>query len=274
MAADVAATDSSGVERVRFSVRPGLEATGFFLHSGSVEPGPALICIPGHGAGAEAIVGLKDEPYQANFALQARDRGFHVLALEPFSFGARASDRVGPHGWSCEADAKAALVLGETLAGWRIAEAMRAVDYLATRPEVDPGRIGIMGISGGGMVALWTAALDPRITAAAVSGYFCTFRDSILAIDHCLDNFVPGMLGVMEMPDFAGLVAPRALFVESGIGDTIFPIAGFREAVGQAREIYQVFGVPGRFGFEEFEGDHWFHGVGAFEFLGREFGLD
>lgn len=265
------APGANGMERIRFGGLEGLQATGFFQAVEGREPAPAVICIPGHGAGMEAIVGLREEPYQADFALQCRRRGFAFLALEPISFGSRISNRMGPHGWSCEADAKAALMLGETLAGWRIAEAMRAVDYLRTRPEVDPGRIAIMGISGGGMVALWTAALDPRIAAAVVSGYFCTFRESVLAIDHCVDNFVPGILQLLEMPDFAGLVAPRALFVESGVADPIFPIAGFRRAVARAQSIYAAFDVPGQFGFEEFDGDHRFHGVGAFEFLSREF---
>jgi len=161
------------------------------------------------------------------------------------------------------------LLVGETLAGWRIAEARQAVTYLASRPEVDPSRIGIAGISGGGMIALWTAALDVRIAAALVSGYFCTFRDSILSIDHCLDNFVPGILRVMEMPDFAGLIAPRPLFVESGIEDPIFPIGGFRKAVGRATEIYAAQRAQERFGSEEFAGGHRFHGQGGFEFLAR-----
>ncbi|HRK21062.1 MAG TPA: alpha/beta hydrolase family protein [Fimbriimonadaceae bacterium] len=262
----------NGFERVSFGGVSGLRSSGYFHASPQPQPAPTVICLPGHGAGVEAIVGLREEPYQANFALQCRERGYAVLALEPVSFGDRVSDRAGPHGWSCEADAKAALMLGETLAGWRVAEAMRAVDYLNTRPEVDPTRIAIMGISGGGMISLWAAALDPRIAAAVVSGYFCTFRESILAIDHCIDNFVPGILRVMEMPDFAGLIAPRALFVESGRADTIFPISGFRAAVNRAQEIYAAFDASSRFGYEEFDGDHRFHGIGAFEFLNQRFG--
>jgi hypothetical protein len=84
-----------------------------------------------------------------------------------------------------------------------------------------------------------------------------------------VDNYVPGVSQVMEMPDFAGLVAPRGLFVEGGRRDNIFPIHATEKAVARAEEIYNVFGEPERFGSERFDGDHQFHGVGAFEFLKR-----
>jgi cephalosporin-C deacetylase-like acetyl esterase len=64
-----------------------------------------------------------------------------------------------------------------------------------------------MGISGGGTVSLFSAAVDKRIKVAVVSGYFNTFRDSILSLSHCLDNYVPGILNYVEMYDLAGLVA-------------------------------------------------------------------
>jgi len=158
-------------------------------------------------------------------------------------------------------------MLGETMTGWRVWDAMRALDYMVTRPEVDPQRLATMGISGGGMTSLFTACLDTRVQVAVVSGYLNTFRDSILAVNHCVDNYVPGLLKVVEMPDMAGLIAPRALFAESGTKDPIFPLPAFEQAVARLREIYAAFGVPERFGWEVFEGDHQFHGVGAFAFL-------
>jgi hypothetical protein len=102
-----------------------------------------------------------------------------------------------------------------------------------------------------------------------VSAYFNTFRDSIVSISHCPDNYVPGMLQDMEMYDLSGLVAPRALFVESGRNDRIFPIAGYERAVAKAREIYKVYGAADRFGAETHDGAHEVHLVGAFDFLER-----
>jgi len=146
---------------------------------------------------------------------------------------------------------------------------MRSIDYLATRPEVDSARIATLGASGGGTTSLLTAACDQRVKAAVVSAYFNTFRDSIVSISHCPDNYVPGMLQDMEMYDLSGLVAPRALFVESGRNDRIFPIAGSEKAAAKARQIYAAFGVPDRFGYEIHEGGHEVHLVGAFDFLKR-----
>jgi hypothetical protein len=71
------------------------------------------------------------------------------------------------------------------------------------------------------------------------------------------------------MSDLIGLVVPRYLFAESGTQDPIFPLGAFREAEAKGREIYAAFGVPERFETEVFEGDHRFHGVGAFAFLAQ-----
>ena len=164
-------------------------------------------------------------------------------------------------------------MLGETMSGWRVWDAMRALDYLETRVDcVDPSRLGSMGISRGGLVSLFAAALDTRIAACVVSSYFNTFAASVLSIDLCVDNYVPGLLQLCEMPDLAALVAPRALFAVSGDADPIFSIEAFRAAVDQAAEIYRAFGVPDKFTSECFAGGHRFHGVGAFDFLRKNLG--
>jgi dienelactone hydrolase len=138
---------------------------------------------------------------------------------------------------------------------------------MATRPEVDPKRIATMGISGGGLTSLFTAAADTRVRAAVVSGYLNTFAGSVLAVDHCPDNYAPGLLKLAEMPDIAGLVAPRGLFCESGTKDDIFPLPHFEKAAERVKAIYEERGAGQSFGFETFEGDHRFHGKGAFAFL-------
>jgi dienelactone hydrolase len=157
--------------------------------------------------------------------------------------------------------------MGQTMTGWRVWDAMRAIDYLSTRPEVDAQRIATMGASGGGTTSLFTAAVDTRVKVGVVSAYFNTFRDSIMSISHCPDNYVPGLLADMEMYDLAGLVAPRRLAVESGRADKIFPIAGSQRAAEHARVIYQAFGVPDRFSYTIHEGAHEFNGVALFEYL-------
>jgi cephalosporin-C deacetylase-like acetyl esterase len=81
-----------------------------------------------------------------------------------------------------------ALLLGRTLIGERVYDVDRGIDYLLSRDDADPGRIGVMGNSGGERLSLFSAALLPRIAFAMPSCYFCTFRDSIMSIYHCSDN--------------------------------------------------------------------------------------
>jgi dienelactone hydrolase len=266
-------------EKIVFQSRDGLSVFGYLLlPERRTQPLPAVVCLPGHGRGVDDIVGINEDGsqraarggYQNDFAVQTVERGYAAFAIEQLAFGCRrdeAARRKGAGQSSCQPAAGAALLLGQTMVGWRVWDVMRALDYLTTRPEIDARRLATMGISGGGTISYFTAALDDRVKLAVVSGYFNTFRDSILSRSHCIDNYVPGILNVVEMYDLAGLIAPRGLFVESGTRDPIFPVEATRTAIAKARRIYEVFGVPQQMGHEIFEGDHEFHGQGAFEFL-------
>ncbi len=269
-------------EKVAFTARPGLQAFGYFLVSNDCPPGrPAMLCLPGHGRGVDILLGIAEDgsqrplgqpdEYAGDFALECVARGYPTLALELISFGERCDSEMragAPGASSCGRDSVAALMLGETLAGWRVWDAMRALDYLQTRTDcVDPDRLGVLGISGGGLAALFLAALDPRLSVSIVSAYFNTFADSVLAVDHCVDNYVPGLLNLCEMPDLAALIAPRAFFVESGRDDPIFPLPGFERAVAQARDIFANFAASDHFAAEVFDGGHRFDGHAAFAFL-------
>lgn len=267
-------------EKLVFDTRANLSVIGYLLlPKAGARPLPAVVCVSGHGRGLPDILGLDDEGnpraernvgYAKEYALQCVEHGYATLAIEQLAFGTRRDDaarKAGPQVESCRPAACAAVLLGQTMGGWRVWDAMRAIDYLATRPEVDASRIATLGASGGGTTSLFTAAVDERVKVAVVSAYFNTFRDSIMSISHCPDNYVPGLLQDMEMYDLSGLVAPRALFVESGRNDRIFPIAGSQTAAGKAREIYAAFGAPQQFGYEVHEGAHEVHLVGAFDFL-------
>jgi dienelactone hydrolase len=268
-------------ESITFETRNGLSAFGYFLIPDNHRaPSPAVLCIPGHGRGADSIAGididgnqrslhLHDE-YQADFALQCIAQGYVAFALEQISFGKRRDDlakSASPDTSSCHRDSMAALALGECMIGWRVWDAIRALDYLCSRPEVDIHRLGIMGISGGGTTSFWTSCMDSRISATVISGYFNTFKDSILSVTHCEDNYAPGMLQLLEMPDMAGLISPRAFFAENGRFDPIFPVSAFQKAVLRAMEIYKSCNAEDMFGYQIFEGDHRFCGEMAFPFL-------
>jgi dienelactone hydrolase len=118
--------------------------------------------------------------------------------------------------------------------GLRVHDALRLVDYLELRADADIASLGAMGISGGGMHTFFSTCLDPRIKASVISGYYSTFKDSILAMHHCACNFVPGLGRFGEMYDLVGLIAPRPLLIEAGTRDPIFPIEAVCRSVDRA----------------------------------------
>lgn len=257
---------------VSFETRPGMSCFGYLLiPDGLKGRAPAVICIPGHGRGVDDLVGILEDGnerehkdgYQHDFAVQCVERGLVTLAIEPLGFGHRRSavDReAGPSVNSCGATAGAALMIGETLLGWRVWDSLRSIDFLQTLSEVDPARIGMLGISGGGTITLYAAALDPRIKVAGLSCSFCTFRDSIYSITHCIDNFVPGILRWFEAADLAALIAPRYLFAEAGEQDPIFPLPGVNAAYRDVERAFAAQGAPGHTELHVFDAGHVFDG--------------
>jgi hypothetical protein len=248
--------------------------------TGAKSPLATMVCVPGHGRGVDDIVGIDEQGrdrtdkdgYQHDFAIQVVEHGMAAVAMEPLAFGCRRDPLTKKHGLktaACQPVAGAALLLGQTMIGWRVWDVMRAIDWIETRPELDAKRVGCMGISGGGTCTLFSSALEPRIRAAMVSGYLNTFRDSIMSLSHCIDNYVPGILNWAEMYDVAGLIAPRPLFAESGERDPIFPIEASRASFAKVRKIYEVFGAADQTQHETFNDVHTFYGVKGLPFLAR-----
>jgi len=257
---------------------------GYLLTPSSAKrPYPTVVCIPGHGRGVDDIVGIDEHGndragkpgYQHDFAIQAVEHGLAAVAIEPMAFGYRRDPltrKKGPTETACQPAAGSALLLGQTMIGWRVWDTMRSIDWIETRPELDANRVGCMGISGGGTCAQFTSALDLRIKAAFISGYLNTFRDSIMSVSHCIDNYVPGILNWAENYDVASLIPPRFLFSEGGDRDPIFPVRATRESFARVKRVYEILGVPERAQQEIFEGEHSFHGVQGLPFLARALG--
>jgi len=250
-------------------------------------PYPVVLALHGHGYGVKDIVGLwedgsqRDTPdgYHRDFGVALCRRGFAVAAPEISCFGERRTDfgylnslLGSPTPSTCEHTAALATHLGGSVAGLRVRDASRLVDYLETLPDFDTKRLGAMGISGGGMHTLFSTCLDTRIRAAVISGYFSTFRDSILAMHHCPCNFVHGLGAFGEMADLSGLIAPRPLFV--GDHDPIFPVEAVRRGLTGARKVYGAFGAENRIAHSIFEGRHRIDGDAAYPWLERTLGED
>lgn len=277
-----APTGRAGYRRVylEYASAPGVTVPAWLLiPDGLSAPAPAVLALHGHGYGMDDLVGLdaggreRDEPegFHQDFALALCRRGMVVLAPELRGFGRRrepGDQQSGdPAANSCHAAAWWGIMLGKPLLGSRVWDALCGFDLLQSLPEVDPGRIGVMGGSGGGAVALLAAGLEPRLGAAVISSYFCTFRDSILALSHCHCNYVPGLLRDAEMYDLAALIAPRPLLIEAGDADPIFPLHGVLAAYERLAQAYAAQGAAGQLARDVFAGGHRIGGAQAFDFL-------
>jgi len=241
-------------------------------------PAPVVLASHGHGSGAVEIIGEPRTAEEArhiaelnyDYARQAVRQGYLVIAPEQFAFGERrepAQIEAGLMASSCRPAAFWAQMLGQTVIGMRVWDALRCLDYLETRPEADMSRVAMIGLSGGGTVTTFTAALEERLKVAVISGYFCQWRASILAMPHCECNYVPGILRYVECGDLAGLIAPRPLLISAGDRDPIFPLAGVREAFSTAERIYSVLGVRDRLELEVFSGQHVWSSARVWDFL-------
>jgi dienelactone hydrolase len=263
-------------EKIVFESETGVSVPAYLLIPDGVSrdrPGRAVLCLHGHGRGKADVVGLAATPAERqvritsanyDYAHQLARRGFVVLAPDARAFGERA-----PGGETCTWMMTAALLLGKTLVGMRVWDAMRAVDYLRGRDEVDPDRIGCVGLSWGGTHTIYTAALDPRIKVAVVSGYFSSFRDALIDRPNCPCQYIPNILTVADLPDLVGLIAPRPLLVESGAEDPLYTPSVVLEEYRKLARLYEVAGVPDRVTLDVFRGAHRWSGEAAFPWLDR-----
>ncbi|MDQ0875262.1 dienelactone hydrolase [Paenibacillus sp. V4I3] len=271
------------LERVSYTTDINLQVTAFVLIPKRLTGrAPTVLAWHGHGYGSREIVGLQPDgttDYGApgihqHFALKLVQRGMIVVAPEIIGFGDRRlsadKEKDPKKNSSCYSLASRLLLYGKTLAGLRIYEAIRSLDYLLTREDVDLERIGCMGFSGGGLIASLASALDVRIKATVICAFTSTFRGSLLAMNHCIDNYMPSILPYADLPELIGLIAPRALFVESGIEDPLFPVASVQEACVKLQEIYHTEGIGGKFEVDLFPGKHEVSGRKSYDWLARQ----
>jgi dienelactone hydrolase len=220
------------------------------------------------------VVGLEhtDMP-NADYGLQLVRRGYIVLVPDLRCFGERLDWNPEDH-YACDTNLVHAAMAGWNPLAQNIWDLRRSLDVLEQHPLVDPSRLGMIGISYGGTVTLFTAAVDTRVAAAVVSGYFSSWAVShTMPWNMCGSQIMYGMLGRLEHEDLGALVAPRPMLVESGSRDDLFPVRAATESVRRTRLIYEQLGAGDRLVHDVFEGGHEWHGTEALPFLDRWLGL-
>lgn len=235
-------------------------------------PVPVVICLQGHSEGMHNSLGRGDTHGDRDSAIQAVSRGFAALAIEQRCFGEREDrrpDDVRHVDHRCHHATHAAALLGRTMVGERVWDVMRAIDVLGGFPDVDTTRVGVMGNSTGGTIAWYAACLDSRITAVMPSCSVCTFAGSIGSIDHCCDHYLPGALRYFDMPDLAGLIAPRPLVVVTGRSDPLFPLDAVKDAFIKIQAIYNASDASDQCALVIGEGGHRFYADDAWPIFDR-----
>ena len=240
----------------------------------------AIVCSHGHGNfGKEAVSGNKTTPElreniasaNYNYAEQMARRGFLTISPDLRVFGER-SDGGDPYPGrdKCNMHFIRGLVLGVYTLTLNIFDMTRVIDYLQTRPEVDSERIGMMGLSQGGTMTTFTSALEPRIKAADIIGYMGTWRGMGIAdANFCGSQILPDIFRYLDIPDVAGLIAPRPLLIEMGVHDTCFYIEETLAGAERVRRIYEAAGVGADLHLDVHPGPHAFAGGKAFDFFDR-----
>lgn len=256
------ATDLYTMDRVEFEAEPGQVVPGYLLlPKTGKRPFPVMICLQGHSPGMHISIGRGKTRQEIasiqggrDIAIQAVRHGWAALAIEQRAFGERAIKGV-----SCGDVALRELLKGRPLTGQRVFDVMRAVDFIATQPELDAARIGCMGNSAGGTISFYAACVDQRIRLAVVSCSFGTFESTWLYKRHCACGYLPGLLKVADMPDLAGLIAPRHLILVAGKKDGIARFDGVQEGYRMAKRAFAAAGFADYVVLLVAEGGHQFY---------------
>lgn len=298
-------------EKLTFNTTPDIRVPAYLLlPKGEAKRRPAIVALHDHGAffvwGKEKIVETEHEhPALVEFkkqyysgrsvASELAKRGYVVMAIDMFYWGERRMLLPGdPPVWrqrekmsvedvatfNRRSSANTWLIAtglfesGITWSGVMFLDDIRTVDYLASRPEVDPERIGCCGLSVGGFRAAHLAGLDSRIKAAVVVGWMSTYesmlKNKLTSIGFM--KVIPGLYHWMDLPDVVSMNVPGGLMVINGTKDQLFPMDGVHAAFDKIAAVYKKAGVPERFEGVTYDGPHEFNGEmqeKAFRWLDR-----
>lgn len=149
----------------------------------------------------------------------------------------------------------------------------RAVNYLCSRPEIDPARIACCGLSIGGFRSALLFGLEPRICCAVVAGWMCSFRSLThrLLRDHTYMLYLPFLREMGDLADLTGLAAPAPLLVQQCLRDDLFTMDGMQEAADRLAQYYTEY--PDRLSVRYYDNPHQFNRVmqeEAFDWLERQ----
>jgi dienelactone hydrolase len=243
------------VENLYFQSRPGLYVTAnLYTPKGLEKPAPTILYVCGHGNVKKDGVSYGSKTsYQHHPAWFAR-HGYVCLIIDTLQLGEIEGIHHGTYRykmwwWNSR---------GYTPAGVEAWNCIRALDYLQTRKEVDAGRFGVTGRSGGGAYSWWISALDDRIKVAVPVAGMTDLQNYV--VDGCVEGHCDCMFIVntyrWDYPLVAALVAPRPLLISNSDKDNLFPLDGVLRLHEKVRSIYRLYGAEKNLGLNITEGPH------------------
>ena len=240
------------VEKLHYQSLPDLHVTANLYmprDASASSRRPAILYVCGHAP--------KQKVHYQGHARRFAELGFPTLVVETVQLGEITGYHHGCYSegwfnWYSRGYSPAAI---EAFNG------IRALDLLASRPEVDPSRMGVTGISGGGAVTWWIAAADERVAACAPVCGTLTLESHIY--DRVIDGHCDCMwwinTALWDLADVGSLIAPRPLLIASANQDGIFPIDGIRRVHSQLETLYARWERPAHLRFVETPGGHSYH---------------
>jgi len=243
------------VEKLHFQSMPGLYVTAnLFLPKKLQKPAPAILYLCGHARLITNGVSFGNKAgYEHHGSWFARN-GYVCLTVDTVQLGEiqgihHGTYREGMWWWNAR---------GYSSAGVEAWNSLRAVDYLQSRPEVDPNRIGVTGRSGGGAYSWWITALDDRIKVAAPVAGITDLQNHVVdgAVEgHCDCMFIVNTFR-WDYAMVAALAAPRPLLICNSDKDWIFPLDGVARIHAKVANIYKLYGATNSLGLLITEGPH------------------
>jgi dienelactone hydrolase len=238
--------DGYVIEHVMFDSLPDYVVTANLYRPDRPGRYPAILMSMGHWDSGKAAGQL----LSSNLAR----RGFVVLAYDPVGQGERQQAFDARFGRSLIggptdqhfSNGAAAILMGQAVSRYFIHDGMRAIDYLVSRPEVDPDRIGATGCSGGGTQTTYISALDPRIKVAAVACYMNSFQTLFAGSIGDSEQSPPGFLAAgLDQTDYVELFAPKPWLIAS-TEDDFFTPPGARQVFDEAQRWYSLYDARDR----------------------------
>jgi dienelactone hydrolase len=206
---------------------------------------PGLLYIHWHGGmyelGKEQL--LRGVTAQPAYAPICAEKGIVTLAIDSWCFGERKHERDGSEGE--QTAFKLMLWRGQVLFGMMMFDEFRAVDYLASRPEVDATRIGALGMSMGATKAWWLTALDPRVKVCMDVCCLTDFEELIRTHgikEHAIFYYVPSLLKSFQTADINELIVTRVRLSVNGRLDPLTPPAGVEKIRDRLMPLYAKYG--------------------------------